>query len=92
MLNHSDTQNTIYDITNPKYWDKGSLYDEMYRIYDVCIGCRLCFNLCPSFPSLFDSIDSAGSRKREIAEAEGRVAKEAEKSDYLDPKINLESI
>ena len=71
MLNHSDTQNTIYDITNPTYWDKGSLYQEMDRIYDVCVGCRLCFNLCPSFPSLFNSIDNAGSRKRDIAEAEG---------------------
>ena len=84
MLNHSDTQNTVYDITNQLYWDKGSLYQEMDRIYDVCIGCRLCFNLCPSFTSLFDSIDSAGSRKREIAEAEGRVGKEIQRSDYLD--------
>ena len=84
MLNHSDTQNTIYDIADPTYWDKGSLYQEMDRIYDVCVGCRLCFNLCPSFPSLFNSIDNAGSRKREIAEAEGRVGKEVERSEYLD--------
>ena len=84
MLNHSDTQHTVYDITNPMYWDKDSLYKEMDRIYDVCIGCRLCFNLCPSFPALFDSVDHAGDRKREVAIAEGRVGKAVDRSDYLD--------
>ena len=83
MLNHSDTNNTVYDITNPMYWEKDSLYQEMDRVFDVCIGCRLCFNLCPSFPSLFDSVDNAGSRKRDIAEAEGRVGKALEKTDYM---------
>jgi len=84
LLNHSDTQHTVYDITNPMYWDKDSLYKEMDRIYDVCIGCRLCFNLCPSFPALFDSVDHAGDRKREVAIAEGRVGKAVDRSDYLD--------
>ena len=60
MLDHSNTDNTVYDINNPKYWNKDSLYAEMDRVYDICIGCRLCFNLCPSFPSLFNSIDDAG--------------------------------
>ena len=32
-----------------------------------CHGCRLCFNLCDSFPTLFDLIDAAGD-----AEIEGR--------------------
>ena len=64
MLNHSDVGNTVYDITNPLYWNKDSLDTEMDRVYDICLGCRLCFNLCPSFPSLFNSIDSAGDRKR----------------------------
>ena len=56
----------------------------MDRVYDICIGCRLCFNLCPSFPSLFDSVDGAGIRKRELAEKEGRVDKQTERQDYLD--------
>ena len=73
MLDHSNTKNTIYDINDPFYWDKTSLYSEMDRVYDICIGCRLCFNLCPSFPSMFESIDNAGVRKRDIAEKEGRV-------------------
>ena len=84
MLNHSDITNTTYDITNTLYWDKSSLYQEMDRIYDVCIGCRLCFNLCPSFPSLFNSVDEAGKNKRIIAEKEGRVDKEVLRDDYLD--------
>ena len=27
-------------------------------MFDLCHGCRLCFNLCPSFPTLFDTIDA----------------------------------
>lgn len=84
MLNHSDTSNTTYDINNSLYWDKLSLDQEMNRIYDICIGCRLCFNLCPSFPSLFDAIDDAGDNKRENAELEGRVGKEIVRDDFLD--------
>ena len=84
MLNHSDTSNTTYDINNSLYWDNSSLYQEMDRIYDVCIGCRLCFNLCPSFPALFNSIDNAGKNKRNTAELEGRIEKEVKRDDYLD--------
>ena len=84
MLDHSNTDNTVYNIKNEKYWDNKSLYSEMDRVYDICIGCRLCFNLCPSFPSLFNSIDDAGKRKRTIAETEGRVEKEIKKDEYLD--------
>ena len=76
MLNHSDTKDAIYDITNPSYWDKSSLDNELNRVYDICIGCRLCFNLCPSFPSLFNSIDGIGDEKRKEAETKGIVEKE----------------
>ncbi len=84
MLNHSNTDHTTYNINDPKYWDRASLYSEMDRVYDICIGCRLCFNLCPSFPSLFDSIDNAGKRKRDIAQSQGIVEKEVERKNYLD--------
>jgi len=84
MINHSDTSNTVYAITNPLYWDKGSFDKEMDRVFDVCIGCRLCFNLCPSFPSLFDAVDTAGIQKRTVAESEGRVEKQTEREEYLD--------
>ena len=87
VINHSDTSNTVYDITDPNYWNSDSLNKELDRVFDVCIGCRLCFNLCPSFPALFDAVDNAGNKKREIAEAEGRVEKKVEREDYLDLKV-----
>ena len=35
------------------------LDDEMRRVFDICHGCRRCFNLCDSFPTLFDFIDKS---------------------------------
>ncbi len=32
---------------------------EMRRVFEVCHGCRLCFNLCDSFPKLFELIDGS---------------------------------
>jgi hypothetical protein len=29
---------------------------EMRRVFEVCRGCRLCFNLCGSFPTLFNLV------------------------------------
>ncbi|MBA2487676.1 MAG: Fe-S oxidoreductase [Nitrospira sp.] len=37
--------------------DPAALEQETLRIYDVCDGCRRCFNLCPSFNTLLDRID-----------------------------------
>ena len=37
--------------------DSSVLDKETLRIYDVCDGCRRCFNLCPSFNTLLDRID-----------------------------------
>ena len=33
----------------------------MRRIFDICRGCLRCFNLCDSFPRLFDVIDESES-------------------------------
>ncbi|SVA65269.1 uncharacterized protein METZ01_LOCUS118123 [marine metagenome] len=84
MLNHSDNSQTIYDVTDPLYWDSASFNQELDRVFDVCIGCRLCFNLCPSFPSLFDAVDDAGDQKRDEAVAAGRISERDERDDYLD--------
>jgi len=40
------------DFINPEKIDQ-----EMRRVFDICHGCRRCFNLCDSFPKLFDFID-----------------------------------
>ena len=37
--------------------DTKQLDKETLRIYEVCDGCRRCFNLCPSFNTLLDRID-----------------------------------
>ncbi|MDB5446344.1 MAG: glycerol-3-phosphate dehydrogenase [Phenylobacterium sp.] len=39
------------------YYDLEKVHKEMERVFDICHGCRRCFNLCDSFPRLFDSID-----------------------------------
>ena len=52
--------------------DKGSLFGELERVYDICHGCRRCVNLCNAFPTLFDLID-----KSETFEVDG-----VKKDDY----------
>ena len=49
---------TTYDPYNPRYLVEADLREELGRVYDLCHGCRLCFNLCPSFPTLFRFIDA----------------------------------
>ncbi len=47
------------------YYDEAALDAELRRVFDICHGCRLCFNLCDSFPTLFDLIDAAGDEELE---------------------------
>jgi glycerol-3-phosphate dehydrogenase subunit C len=49
------------DWQDPSYYDENQLDAELRRQFDVCQGCRLCFNLCDSFPRLFDLIDATDS-------------------------------
>lgn len=43
---------------DPDYWDHDRLVAEEKRVFEICNGCRLCFNLCPSFPALFKAVDA----------------------------------
>ncbi|HKL62773.1 MAG TPA: heterodisulfide reductase-related iron-sulfur binding cluster, partial [Woeseiaceae bacterium] len=47
------------DWKSPEFWDEKALFDEMERVFDICHGCRRCFNLCHSFPTLFDAVDES---------------------------------
>jgi glycerol-3-phosphate dehydrogenase subunit C len=47
------------NFNEPSFLDPKKLDDEMRRVFDVCHGCRRCFNLCDSFPKLFDFIDNS---------------------------------
>ncbi len=47
------------DYGSPEYRDPAALAAEAGRVYDICAGCRRCYNLCPSFTSLLDVADAA---------------------------------
>src|ERR1700731_1173523 len=49
------------DWQNPDFYDLEKIETEMERVFDICHGCRRCFNLCESFPTLFDMIDATPS-------------------------------
>jgi glycerol-3-phosphate dehydrogenase subunit C len=44
-----------------EFGNEEALFAEMTRIFDICHGCRRCFNLCNAFPTLFDAIDESES-------------------------------
>jgi len=46
---------------DPDFYDWEKIYAETERVFDICHGCRRCFNLCDSFPVLFDLIDESAS-------------------------------
>lgn len=43
--------------SEPAFWDRAGLDAELGRVFDICHGCRRCWNLCPSFETLFKRID-----------------------------------
>jgi glycerol-3-phosphate dehydrogenase subunit C len=45
------------DWQNPDFYNEESLTKELERVFEICHGCRRCFNLCEAFPKLFDLID-----------------------------------
>jgi len=49
---------TTYDPKNPLYFDEADVREELTRVFDICHDCRLCFNLCSSFPTLFGYVDA----------------------------------
>lgn len=47
------------DWRSPEYTDTEALDTELERVFDICHGCRRCFNLCNAFPTLFDLVDES---------------------------------
>ena len=47
------------DWRSDEFYDDKALFEELERVFDVCHGCRRCFNLCQSFPTLFDLVDES---------------------------------
>jgi Fe-S oxidoreductase len=49
------------DWRSPEFSDAAALDKELARVFDICHGCRRCFSLCNSFPTLFDAVDATAS-------------------------------
>ncbi|MCC5862758.1 MAG: Fe-S oxidoreductase [Gammaproteobacteria bacterium] len=47
------------DWKSPEFTDEPALFGELERVFDICHGCRRCFNLCHAFPTLFDAVDES---------------------------------
>jgi glycerol-3-phosphate dehydrogenase subunit C len=46
---------------DPEFLNEASLFKELDRVFDICHGCRRCFSLCNSFPTLFDAVDNSST-------------------------------
>jgi hypothetical protein len=44
------------DWKSPGFLDEGATVAEMQRIFEICHGCRRCFNLCNAFPTPLDRL------------------------------------
>ncbi len=64
------TDGLCYSPSEELYWSAEGLAKEVERVFDICHGCRLCFNLCPSFPTLFDAVDREGGDVRRLTHAD----------------------
>ncbi len=51
----------VIDWESDSFYDEANLDSELRRVFDICHGCRRCFNLCDSFPTLFDLVDATHS-------------------------------
>jgi glycerol-3-phosphate dehydrogenase subunit C len=70
MIKGAPTAGLTYNPNDPKYWEAAALRGEIERAFDICNGCRLCFNLCPSFPDLFKAVEAHDNNAREVTEGE----------------------
>lgn len=57
----------------PIYWDRAALVAEEKRVFEICNGCRLCWNLCPSFPALFNAVDALDKSSDEPVAAPAEI-------------------
>ena len=62
------------DWQNPAFYDEAALTKELERVFDICHGCRRCFSLCNSFPTLFDAIDASATGELDGGGQEGLLA------------------
>lgn len=54
----------------------------MTRVFEICHGCRLCDNLCPTFTDLFDRIDEEDDNLTAIGRLHENAVLELKPADY----------
>ncbi len=59
------------DWRDPDFTDAGKVEAELRRVFDICHGCRRCFNLCDAFPTLFDLIDESETGELDSVDSAG---------------------
>jgi len=47
------------DWKSDDFYAEAPLFEELQRVFDICHGCRRCFNLCNAFPTLFNAVDES---------------------------------
>jgi Fe-S oxidoreductase len=70
VIKGAPTAGLSYNPNEEKYWDAAALQPEIDRTFDICNGCRLCFNLCSTFPDLFQAVETAGGDVRKLSRAQ----------------------
>ncbi|MEZ5352808.1 MAG: heterodisulfide reductase-related iron-sulfur binding cluster [Bryobacteraceae bacterium] len=70
VIKGEPTPGLTYNPNDPRYWDRSAMEGELERVFEICHGCRLCFNLCPSFPALLNAVDGHDGDVRKITAAE----------------------
>lgn len=56
-ISYQPTDGLSYDPDEERYWDSEALRKEIYRVFEVCHGCRMCFKYCDAFTLMFRLID-----------------------------------
>lgn len=70
IIQGTPTAGLTYNPNDPAYLDSQALHQELERVFEICHGCRLCFNLCPSFRELFEAVDRHQGDVRKLTEQE----------------------
>ena len=76
-------------LNDPRFWDEDDLKGEIARIFDICLGCRLCFKFCGSFPRLFELIDAKTERlRKDYLEAHPEIVEAARRREIPVRRLN----
>lgn len=64
-----DERTEMIPFNSPKFEERAAYKQETRRVYDICNGCRRCFNLCPSFDVMFRGIDEKDGEIEQVGDS-----------------------